>query len=125
MYRKENKSIREVYNEVSFIIHLLKFSSLSLSLSLFLCCSMFLIVLSVGWHLQLSEFSFLQVSALFRDHEDLLDEFTHFLPDHTGTASTHFASSVRNSILRDRSSAMPTMRQLHVDKVIAFVFFSL
>lgn len=71
MYRKENKSIREVYNEVS---------------------------------------------ALFRDHEDLLDEFTHFLPDHTGTASTHFASSVRNSILRDRSSAMPTMRQLHVDK---------
>ncbi|XP_073227098.1 paired amphipathic helix protein Sin3-like 4 isoform X1 [Cicer arietinum] len=56
-----------------------------------------------------------EVSALFQDHEDLLEEFTHFLPDTSGTASTHFASA-RNSLLRDRSSAMTTVRQMHVDK---------
>ncbi|GMY26135.1 paired amphipathic helix protein Sin3-like 4 isoform X1 [Fagus crenata] len=71
MYRKENKSITEVYQEVA---------------------------------------------ALFQDHNDLLDEFTHFLPDSSATASTHFAQSGRNSMLRDRSSAMPIMRQMHVDK---------
>ncbi|XP_028946701.1 paired amphipathic helix protein Sin3-like 4 isoform X2 [Malus domestica] len=69
MYRKENKSIQEVYQEVA---------------------------------------------ALFQDHADLLVEFTHFLPDTTGTASIHPPN--RNSMLRDRSSAMPTMRQMHVDK---------
>ncbi|RXH69830.1 hypothetical protein DVH24_007086 [Malus domestica] len=69
MYRKENKSIQEVYQEVA---------------------------------------------ALFQDHPDLLVEFTHFLPDTTGTASIH--PPHRNSILRDRSSAMPTMRQMHADK---------
>ncbi|KAL2344258.1 hypothetical protein Fmac_005543 [Flemingia macrophylla] len=62
MYRKETKSITEVYQEVA---------------------------------------------ALFQDHADLLEEFTHFLPDTSGTASTHYASA-RNSLLRDRSSAMPT-----------------
>ncbi|CAN1816987.1 Paired amphipathic helix protein Sin3-like 4 [Linum perenne] len=71
MYRKENKSITEVYQEVA---------------------------------------------ALFKDHHDLLREFTHFLPDNSATASTHFASSNRNSILRDRSSPMPAIRQMHVDK---------
>ncbi|KAM1303484.1 hypothetical protein ACFX2F_021293 [Malus domestica] len=69
MYRKENKSIQEVYQEVA---------------------------------------------ALFQDHPDLLVEFTHFLPDTTGTASIH--PPHRNSMLRDRSSAMPTMRQMHADK---------
>ncbi|XP_050375013.1 paired amphipathic helix protein Sin3-like 4 isoform X2 [Argentina anserina] len=71
MYRKESKSIAEVYQEVS---------------------------------------------ALFRDHADLLVEFTHFLPDNSATASTQFAPSQRNSMLRDRSSAMLPMRQMHVDK---------
>lgn len=58
-----------------------------------------------------------QVSALFQDHPDLLVEFTHFLPDTSATASTQFAPSQRNSMLRDRSSAMPPMRQMHIDKV--------
>ncbi|XP_016647559.1 PREDICTED: paired amphipathic helix protein Sin3-like 4 isoform X1 [Prunus mume] len=71
MYRKENKSITEVYQEVA---------------------------------------------ALFQEHSDLLVEFTHFLPDTSGTASIHFAPSHRNAMLRDRSSAMPPMRQMHVDK---------
>lgn len=71
MYRKENKSITEVYQEVE---------------------------------------------ALFQDHPDLLEEFTHFLPDSSGAASIHYVPSGRNSILRDRSSAMPTARQVHVDK---------
>uniref|UniRef100_A0A0R0L652 Histone deacetylase interacting domain-containing protein n=1 Tax=Glycine max TaxID=3847 RepID=A0A0R0L652_SOYBN len=70
MYRKEDKSITEVYQEVA---------------------------------------------AIFQDHPDLLDEFTHFLPDASAAASTHYASA-RNSMLRDRSSAMPTIRQLHVEK---------
>ncbi|MED6136698.1 Paired amphipathic helix protein Sin3-like 4 [Stylosanthes scabra] len=70
MYRKESKSITEVYQEVA---------------------------------------------ALFQDHPDLLDEFTHFLPDTSAAASTHYISA-RNSMLRDRSSPMPTMRQMHVEK---------
>ncbi|XP_014501051.1 paired amphipathic helix protein Sin3-like 4 isoform X2 [Vigna radiata var. radiata] len=69
MYRKENKSITEVYQEVA---------------------------------------------AIFQDHPDLLDEFTHFLPDASAAASTHYASA-RNSLLRDRSS-MPTVRPMHVEK---------
>ncbi|WVZ22204.1 hypothetical protein V8G54_000748 [Vigna mungo] len=70
MYRKETKSITEVYEEVA---------------------------------------------ALFQDHADLLEEFTHFLPDTSGTAFNHYAST-RNPLLRDRSSAMPTLRQMHVEK---------
>ncbi|XP_044489130.1 paired amphipathic helix protein Sin3-like 4 isoform X2 [Mangifera indica] len=71
MYRKENKLITEVYQEVA---------------------------------------------SLFQDHPDLLVEFTHFLPDSSASASTQYAHSGRTSLLRDRSSAMPTMRQMHVDK---------
>ncbi|XLS93399.1 hypothetical protein HN51_069407 [Arachis hypogaea] len=70
MYRKESKSITEVYQEVA---------------------------------------------ALFQEHPDLLDEFTHFLPDTSSAASAHYISA-RNSMLRDRSSAMPTVRQMHVEK---------
>ncbi|KAL2349345.1 hypothetical protein Fmac_003345 [Flemingia macrophylla] len=70
MYRKENKTITEVYHEVA---------------------------------------------AIFQDHPDLLDEFTHFLPDASAAASTHYVSA-RNSMLRDRGSAMPTVRQMHVEK---------
>ncbi|KAK8655383.1 hypothetical protein V6N13_107963 [Hibiscus sabdariffa] len=71
LYRKENKSINEVYQEVA---------------------------------------------ALFQDHSDLLSEFTHFLPDNSATASNHYASSGRNSIPRDRSSAMPGMCVVSADK---------
>lgn len=63
----------------------------------------------------------LQVAALFQDHHDLLLEFTHFLPDSSAAAANHYASSGRNSIFRDRSSAMPTMRQMNVDKVFPFL----
>ncbi|CAF2061848.1 BnaC06g24960D [Brassica napus] len=64
MYRKENKSITEVYQEVAI---------------------------------------------LFRDHHDLLVEFTHFLPDTSGTTSTN--DLVKMSV-RDRGGfkSLPTMR---------------
>ncbi|CAH8297642.1 unnamed protein product [Eruca vesicaria subsp. sativa] len=64
MYRKENKSISEVYQEVAI---------------------------------------------LFRDHHDLLVEFTHFLPDTSGSASTN--DIVKMSV-RDRGGikSLPTMR---------------
>ncbi|KAJ4836782.1 hypothetical protein Tsubulata_013609 [Turnera subulata] len=71
MYRKENKSISEVYQEVA---------------------------------------------SLFQNHHDLLKEFTHFLPDASAAASINYGAPVRNSVLRDRSSAMPTMRPGLVDK---------
>ncbi|XP_045791077.1 paired amphipathic helix protein Sin3-like 4 isoform X1 [Trifolium pratense] len=69
MYRKENKSIDAVYQEVA---------------------------------------------ALFEDHPDLLDGFIQFLPDAITAASTHAAA--RDSVFRDRRSAMPTVRQVHVEK---------
>ncbi|KAH1239232.1 Paired amphipathic helix protein Sin3-like 3 [Glycine max] len=56
-----------------------------------------------------------EVAALFQDHVDLLREFTHFLPDTSGTASNH-CGLARNSLLPDRSSAMPIIRQMHVEK---------
>lgn len=66
MYRKENKTISEVYQEVA---------------------------------------------ALFREHSDLLEEFTHFLPDTSGATP-----GGKNSILRDRNSAMPATRPMHADR---------
>ncbi|KAL2523463.1 Paired amphipathic helix protein Sin3-like 2 [Forsythia ovata] len=59
-----------------------------------------------------------EVSALFIDHPDLLQQFTRFLPDTSITASTALASFGRHSFHRfdERSSAMPTMRHTHVDK---------
>lgn len=57
-----------------------------------------------------------QVAALFQDHPDLLDGFIHFLPDVSAAASAHTVA--RNPVFRDRSSAMPTVRQVHVEKVI-------
>ncbi|KAK4772300.1 hypothetical protein SAY86_014075 [Trapa natans] len=71
MYRKENKSIRQVYQEVA---------------------------------------------ALFKDHSDLLDEFTHFLPDTSSATSTAGHPSGRSSMLRDRSSTVPPVRQFHIHK---------
>ncbi|KAG2322315.1 hypothetical protein Bca4012_056906 [Brassica carinata] len=64
MYRKENKSITDVYKEVAI---------------------------------------------LFRDHHDLLVEFTHFLPDTSGTTSTN--DIVKMSVRDHRGiKSLPTMR---------------
>ncbi|XP_009415815.2 paired amphipathic helix protein Sin3-like 4 isoform X1 [Musa acuminata AAA Group] len=72
MYRRENKSIHEVYQEVA---------------------------------------------ALFQNHHDLLEEFTHFLPDASATYAPHHAYSGRGFVQRDdRSSLMPTARHIHGDK---------
>ncbi|CAN1852663.1 Paired amphipathic helix protein Sin3-like 4 [Linum perenne] len=71
MYRKENKSIREVYQEVA---------------------------------------------ALFKDHHDLLVEFAHFLPYKSPSAATHYASLIKNSILRNGSSATPAMRTFQKER---------
>ncbi|XP_071927968.1 paired amphipathic helix protein Sin3-like 3 [Coffea arabica] len=73
MYRKENKKITEVYEEVA---------------------------------------------DLFRDHSDLLVEFTHFLPETQAAASARNAQLGRNSSLRrdDRGSPMTMARPMHFDK---------
>lgn len=71
MYRRENKSIQEVYHEVAI---------------------------------------------LFQNHHDLLEEFTHFLPDTSAPADPH-VSAGRAFVRRDdRSSMMPGMRHPYVDK---------
>ncbi|CAK9162852.1 unnamed protein product [Ilex paraguariensis] len=59
-----------------------------------------------------------EVAALFDDHPDLLEEFTRFLPDASATASAPHVPFGRQSFHRydERSSAMPTLRQTHVDK---------
>lgn len=90
---------------------------------LWLCCSSssFLVYwkLVFFFFLIFSVFNF-QVSGLFDDHPDLLDEFTRFLPD-----SAHNAPHPQNSLQRfnERSSAPPMLRQLHTEKVIFYVFF--
>lgn len=66
-----------------------------------------------------------QVAALFDEHPDLLDEFTRFLPDASAAASAHHAQYGRNSFPRfnERSSATPTFRPMHMDKVCIILFF--
>ncbi|CAL9216015.1 unnamed protein product [Arabidopsis halleri] len=64
LYRKERKSIKEVYDEVAI---------------------------------------------LFRDHSDLLAEFTHFLPATPATASFH---SLKPQV-RDTEICVPMMHQMH------------
>ncbi|XP_055810193.1 paired amphipathic helix protein Sin3-like 4 isoform X2 [Solanum dulcamara] len=73
MYRRENKAIAEVYNEVSY---------------------------------------------LFRGHADLLEEFTHFLPDAMAAARARNAQAHRAPILRydEKSSSMTAVRHMHVEK---------
>ncbi|CAK9146264.1 unnamed protein product [Ilex paraguariensis] len=60
----------------------------------------------------------IKVAALFHDNHDLLEEFTHFLPDPLVATSVHYAPPGRNSISRrdDRGSPMTIMRPVHVDK---------
>ncbi|GFP91557.1 paired amphipathic helix protein sin3-like 4 [Phtheirospermum japonicum] len=73
MYRKDNKSITEVYQEVS---------------------------------------------VLFQNHADLLVEFTHFLPDASGTASVQYATPGRNHNLHgdDKGSPMTVAKPNQVEK---------
>ncbi|AEE33637.1 unnamed protein product [Arabidopsis thaliana] len=73
MYRKETKSINEVYQEVTL---------------------------------------------LFQDHEDLLGEFVHFLPDFRGSVSVNDPLFQRNTIPRDRNSTFPGMHPKHFEKKI-------
>ncbi|KAK8913605.1 Paired amphipathic helix protein Sin3-like 4 [Platanthera zijinensis] len=72
MYRRENKSIHEVYQEVA---------------------------------------------VLFESHHDLLEEFTHFLPDtSTATAQQHVLSGKPIARRDERSSMMLTNRHTHMEK---------
>ncbi|OIW12423.1 hypothetical protein TanjilG_04172 [Lupinus angustifolius] len=59
-----------------------------------------------------------EVATLFKDHRDLLDEFTRFLPDTSGTHSMPHTPFPRNSLQRfsERSSSAPMMRPMQVDK---------
>ncbi|XP_057738666.1 paired amphipathic helix protein Sin3-like 2 isoform X4 [Arachis stenosperma] len=59
-----------------------------------------------------------EVATLFKDHRDLLDEFTRFLPDTSQAPSAQHAPYGRSSLQRfnERSSTAPMMRQVHVDK---------
>ncbi|XP_009630074.1 paired amphipathic helix protein Sin3-like 2 isoform X1 [Nicotiana tomentosiformis] len=59
-----------------------------------------------------------EVAILFVDHPDLLDEFTRFLPDTSATASAAQTSFGRSPFHRydERSSAIPMLRQPHMDK---------
>ncbi|KAF5479524.1 hypothetical protein F2P56_000335 [Juglans regia] len=54
-----------------------------------------------------------EVATLFGGHPDLLDEFTRFLPD-----TAHSTPLLQNSFLRfnERSSAAPTLQQMHMEK---------
>ncbi|XP_021760068.1 paired amphipathic helix protein Sin3-like 2 isoform X1 [Chenopodium quinoa] len=58
-----------------------------------------------------------EVSQLFEDHPDLLEEFTRFLPDNSSSATVHHSQHIRSSLPRfdERSSAVPS-RQMHLDK---------
>ena len=66
-----------------------------------------------------------QVATLFREHPDLLVEFKHFLPDSSAAASLLHAPSGRNSMFfrDDRSSPLPAMRHIGVEKVVSPITF--
>ncbi|CAM8986310.1 unnamed protein product [Rhodiola kirilowii] len=59
-----------------------------------------------------------EVAVLFDDHPDLLDEFTRFLPDNSAAPSMNQEPYSHFSLQRydERSSAMPTLTNLHSDK---------
>ncbi|XP_051117485.1 paired amphipathic helix protein Sin3-like 2 isoform X2 [Andrographis paniculata] len=63
---------------------------------------------------------FQEVATLFNDHQDLLDEFTRFLPDAsaTATASAPHVSIGRHPFhaIDGGSSALPASRQSQIDK---------
>ncbi|WCJ20882.1 Paired amphipathic helix protein Sin3-like 2 [Euphorbia peplus] len=59
-----------------------------------------------------------EVASLFEDHQDLLDEFTRFLPDTSMVPLPQNAQYGRTSIQRynERSSTTLPLRQMHLDK---------
>ncbi|CAI9092801.1 OLC1v1028134C1 [Oldenlandia corymbosa var. corymbosa] len=59
-----------------------------------------------------------QVAILFRDHHDLLDEFSHFLPDNSASGSIQNTQPGRNGILRrdDRGSPMRMTKPMQIEK---------
>uniref|UniRef100_A0A1J3ES60 Paired amphipathic helix protein Sin3-like 5 n=1 Tax=Noccaea caerulescens TaxID=107243 RepID=A0A1J3ES60_NOCCA len=57
-----------------------------------------------------------EVTLLFQDHEDLLAEFVHFLPDYSGAGSVYYPHSGRNAVPRDK--ILPGMHQRHFEKRI-------
>ncbi|CAJ2665561.1 unnamed protein product [Trifolium pratense] len=59
-----------------------------------------------------------EVATLFKEHRDLLEEFTRFLPDNSAAPSTQHAPFGRNSLQRfnERSSMAPMMRQMQAEK---------
>ncbi|VVA94092.1 unnamed protein product [Arabis nemorensis] len=73
MYRKESKSISDVYKEVTL---------------------------------------------LFQDHEDLLVEFVHFLPDNSGSGSVYYPLSGRNAVPSDKNSPVHAMHPKRFEKKI-------
>ncbi|KAL3654153.1 hypothetical protein CASFOL_003834 [Castilleja foliolosa] len=75
MYRKDNKSITEVYQEVS---------------------------------------------VLFQNHADLLVEFTHFLPDTSGTASIQYATPVRNHNLHGNDMTVANPNHVEKNLVVSY-----
>ncbi|XP_058068336.1 paired amphipathic helix protein Sin3-like 4 [Magnolia sinica] len=73
----------------------------------------------------------IKVALLFREHHDLLEEFTHFLPDATGMAHLPHALPTRNSsgnFLRsadERSLVMPMVPQVHGEKLLIVCYVPL
>lgn len=55
-----------------------------------------------------------EVSQLFEDQPDLLEEFTRFLPDNSSSAAVNHSQQVRSNLHRfdERSSAVPVSRQM-------------
>ncbi|XP_074287332.1 paired amphipathic helix protein Sin3-like 2 isoform X2 [Silene latifolia] len=61
-----------------------------------------------------------EVSQLFEDHADLLDEFTRFLPDNSSSAAIHHSSlAARSNLVRydERSGAVRTSQPMRMDKL--------
>lgn len=58
-----------------------------------------------------------EVSALFEDQPDLLDEFKKFMPDASAAASAHHASLGRHCF-DERSPAMAPHKQAHMDNKV-------
>jgi len=61
----------------------------------------------------------MQVSQLFEEHPDLLEEFTRFLPDNSSAAPGHHPQHSRSDFShhQEKSSIVPPSRQMHADKV--------
>lgn len=118
MYRKEHKDINEVYSEVEhYVVDCFVVLSTTFYSHGNFCCT------NISSTLSCSVLIIFQVSALFEDHHDLLDEFARFLPDTSATPITHTVPYARNSNqhYNERNSTAPSARQTQIDKVIAHI----